>query len=60
MTIDLDTKKLKVLKKILGKQSVQEDIERIVNDWVDSVISTHYRNNKHLTEMVDELDLTQT
>ena len=58
MVIDIDSKKINALKKILGKASAKADIERIVNDWIDSVVLTYARGKQiDISQTINQLNL---
>lgn len=58
MDININTKKEKVLKKLLNKtnKEFKEIIEKVLDDWANNIIQTKYQTQKTIDEIVDELD----
>lgn len=58
MEISITTKKKKAIKKLLNINDTELTtlIEKVVDDWIQNLVSTKYQINKTIDEMIDEIN----
>jgi len=56
MTINIDSKKEAILKKIFGVDDLAPVIEKVISDWADMQISLRAGNEQTIDEKITVLD----
>ena len=56
ISIEITSQKNKVMKKVLDKKVLKDELQKLADRYIDDMILSHYRGNKKLTDALSELD----
>lgn len=56
LEIKLRGKKVKAVRKLIGKKDFTELVEKVVDDQLNHIILTNYQSTKSVDEMVEEIN----
>ena len=56
MEINLTVKQKKAIKKISGKATAEEVVQKVVDNWFENLIRIKYKSNKTTAQKVDEIN----